>query len=104
MSIALKRTKDILKYVGVNKRDGQIICGFAMETENMLENARKKLESKNIDMIAANNVKVEGAGFENDTNVLTLITKDNQKELELMSKFDCANKLLDEIIKIMISK
>lgn len=104
MSIALKRTKDILKYVGVNKRDGQIICGFAMETENMLENARKKLESKNIDIIAANNVKVEGAGFENDTNVLTLITKDNQKELELMSKFDCANKLLDEIIKIMISK
>lgn len=104
MSIALKRTKDILKYVGVNKRDGQIICGFAMETENMLENARKKLESKNIDIIAANNVKVEGAGFKNDTNVLTLITKDNQKELELMSKFDCANKLLDEIIKIMISK
>lgn len=100
MSIKLKRTKDILKYIGEHRRDGQFICGFAMETENMLENARKKLKSKNIDMIAANNVKVSGAGFEHDTNVLTLITKDSEIQLELMSKFDCANRLLDEIIRL----
>lgn len=100
MSIKLKRTKDILKYIGEHRRDGQFICGFAMETENMLENARKKLKSKNIDMIAANNVKVSGAGFEQDTNVLTLITKDSEIQLELMSKFDCANRLLDEIIRL----
>ena len=100
MSIKLKRTKDILKYIGEHRRDGQFICGFAMETENMLENARKKLKSKNIDMIAANNVKVSGAGFEHDTNVLTLITKNSEIQLELMSKFDCANRLLDEIIRL----
>lgn len=100
LSIKLKRTKDILKHVGEHRRDGQIICGFAMETENMIENARKKLIGKNIDMIAANNVKVSGAGFEYDTNVLTLITKDSEIQLELMSKFDCANKLLDEILRI----
>ncbi|MCQ4022083.1 MULTISPECIES: bifunctional phosphopantothenoylcysteine decarboxylase/phosphopantothenate--cysteine ligase CoaBC [unclassified Ruminococcus] len=104
MSIALKRTKDILKYIGEHKRDGQVICGFAMETENMLENARKKLKAKNIDIIAANNVKVAGAGFEKDTNVLTLITSDGETQLELMSKFECANKLLDEIIKIKTNK
>ena len=100
MSIKLRRTKDILKYIGDHRRDGQFICGFAMETENMLENARKKLKSKNIDMIAANNVKVSGAGFEHDTNVLSLITKDSEIQLELMSKFDCANRLLDEIIRL----
>ena len=102
LSIKLKRTKDILKYIGEHRCDGQVICGFAMETENMLENARKKLKGKNIDMIAANNVKVTGAGFEHDTNVLTLITKDSEIQLKLMSKFDCANKLLDEILKIRI--
>ncbi|MGN1112834.1 MAG: phosphopantothenoylcysteine decarboxylase, partial [Acutalibacteraceae bacterium] len=100
LSIKLKRTKDILKHIGEHRRDGQIICGFAMETENMLENARKKLKDKNIDLIAANNVKVSGAGFEHDTNVLTLITKDSETQLEIMSKFECANKLLDEIIRI----
>lgn len=98
MSIPLKRTKDILKHLGENKRENQFLCGFAMETQNMLENARRKLERKNLDMIVGNNVKVKGAGFENDTNVLTLITNDSETQLELMSKFECANKLLDAII------
>lgn len=104
LSIKLKRTQDILKYLGEHKRENQVLCGFAMETQNMVENARKKLESKNVDIIAANNVKVEGAGFENDTNVLTLITKDSEIKLDLMSKFDCAGKLLDEIINIRNKK
>lgn len=104
LSIKLKRTQDILKFLGEHKRENQVLCGFAMETQNMVENARKKLESKNVDIIAANNVKVEGAGFENDTNVLTLITKDSEIKLDLMSKFDCAGKLLDEIINIRNKK
>lgn len=104
LTIPLKRTQDILKYLGQNKSDKQVICGFAMETQNMVENARAKLAKKNIDIIAANNVKVKGAGFENDTNVLTLISKDDEIQLELMSKFDCANRLLDEIIKIRANK
>ncbi len=100
LTLALRRTKDILKYLGEHKRDGQFICGFAMETENMAENARKKLERKNLDMIVGNNVKVEGAGFSGDTNVLTIITENSELELELMSKFDCANRLLDEILRL----
>lgn len=100
LTLSFKRTKDILKYLGEHKREGQFICGFAMETENMCENARAKLKSKKLDMIVGNNVKVEGAGFAGDTNVLTLITEKSELKLELMSKFDCANKLLDEIIKI----
>lgn len=104
LTIALKRTQDILKYLGERKGDKQVICGFAMETQNMVENARAKLQNKNVDIIAANNVKVSDAGFEKDTNILTLITKDDEIQLELMSKFECANKLLDEIIKIRANK
>lgn len=100
MSISLKRTKDILKYAGEHKADGQIICGFSMETENLLENSRQKLEKKNCDMIAANSIKQSGAGFKTDTNVITLITEDNIKELPLMSKYDAANNILDELMKL----
>jgi phosphopantothenoylcysteine decarboxylase/phosphopantothenate--cysteine ligase len=100
MKIELDRTIDIIKYMGENRREGQFICGFSMETENMIENSRAKLEKKNIDMIVANNLKQKGAGFGTDTNIITIITKDNMKELALMSKEDAANALLDEIIKI----
>ena len=98
MSIALERTDDILKYLGEHKKPGQFLCGFSMETENMLENSRKKLEKKHLDMIAANNLKVPGAGFETTTNIITIITPDSVKELELMSKDDAAFRLLDEIL------
>lgn len=97
LSIELERTNDILKYLGEHKRQGQFLCGFSMETENMIENSRIKLEKKNLDMIAANNLRVEGAGFKGDTNVLTLITKDGERELELMSKLSAAMELLDSI-------
>jgi phosphopantothenoylcysteine decarboxylase/phosphopantothenate--cysteine ligase len=99
LSIALERTTDILKTLGENKKPGQFLCGFSMETENMLENSRAKLAKKNLDMIAANNVKVEGAGFGVDTNVLTLITKDTEKELPLLSKDEAADCLLDAILE-----
>jgi phosphopantothenoylcysteine decarboxylase/phosphopantothenate--cysteine ligase len=99
LSIPLERTKDILKYLGENKSKGQFLCGFSMETENMIENSRAKLEKKNLDMIAANSLRVKGAGFQGDTNVLTLITGTAQKELELMSKKEAAMELLDAIIK-----
>ncbi len=98
LSIALERTDDILKYLGEHKKEGQFLCGFSMETENMLENSRKKLKKKNLDMIAANNLKVKGAGFEGDTNVLTLITGEKETALELMSKEEAALKLLDNIL------
>lgn len=98
MSIPLERTKDILKTLGENKKDGQFLCGFSMETENMIENSKAKLAKKNLDMIAANNVKVDGAGFGTDTNILTLITADDQKELPIMSKDEAADALLDEIL------
>ena len=100
LSIALERTDDILKYLGAHKHPGQFLCGFSMETENMLANSRAKLEKKNLDMVAANNVKVAGAGFQGDTNVLTLITKDNDVSLPLMSKEDAAMKLLDQILQL----
>ena len=99
LSIPLERTMDILGTLGANKRPGQFLCGFSMETENMLENSRKKLQKKNLDMIAANNLKVSGAGFGVNTNVLTLITPDSELELPLMSKADAADALLDEIAK-----
>ncbi|SEW20328.1 phosphopantothenoylcysteine decarboxylase / phosphopantothenate--cysteine ligase [Ruminococcaceae bacterium KH2T8] len=99
LSIPLERTKDILKTLGENKKDGQFLCGFSMETENMIENSKAKLIKKGLDMIAANNVKVEGAGFGTDTNILTLITKDDQKELPIMSKDEAADALLDAILK-----
>ncbi|MGN0508851.1 MAG: bifunctional phosphopantothenoylcysteine decarboxylase/phosphopantothenate--cysteine ligase CoaBC [Ruminococcus sp.] len=97
MRIELRRTKDILKELGQSRRENQFICGFAMETENLIENAVKKLESKNVDMIVANSLKTEGAGFGTDTNVVTLIKKDGKTELPLMSKIDVAMKILDEV-------
>ena len=98
MSIALERTDDILKYLGEHKPDGQFLCGFSMETENMIGNSRVKLTRKNLDMVAANNVKMAGAGFQGDTNVLTLITQDEEVSLPLMSKEDAASKILDKIL------
>ena len=97
MSISLKRTTDILKYIGENRREGQVICGFSMETDNVIENSRKKLISKNCDMICANSLKKDGAGFGTDTNIITMITADCDEELELMSKFDAANVILTKI-------
>jgi phosphopantothenoylcysteine decarboxylase/phosphopantothenate--cysteine ligase len=94
MSIPLNRTQDILKWLGENRRADQVICGFSMETENLIENSRAKLAKKNADMICANNLKVEGAGFGVDTNVITVITKDNLTELPLQSKDDAANQIL----------
>lgn len=97
LSIALERTEDILQFLGDNRREGQFLCGFSMETENMLENSRAKLEKKHVDMIVANNVKQAGAGFGTDTNIVTLITKDNVKELPLMSKEEVAKQMIDTI-------
>ena len=100
MSIELERTDDILKFLGEHKRDGQFLCGFSMETQNVIGNSRAKLTKKNLDMVAANNVKVEGAGFQGDTNVLTLITQDEEVSLPLMSKEDAALKILDKIVTV----
>lgn len=97
MSINLKRTKDILKHLGETKRNGQFICGFSMETENLIENSTKKLKKKNVNMICANSLNTEGAGFGTDTNIISVITKDGVKELPLLSKFETANAILDEI-------
>ena len=97
-SIELERTDDILKYLGQHKKQGQFLCGFSMETRVMLRNSRAKLEKKNLDMVAANNLKVEGAGFQGDTNVLTLITQNEEVSLPLMSKEDAALKILDKIL------
>ncbi len=96
--IELKRTTDILKYLGEHRRDGQFLCGFSMETENMLENSKAKLEKKNIDMIIANNLRTEGAGFGTDTNIITMITKNSVREFPKMSKEDVAISILDEIL------
>ena len=97
----LERTEDILAYLGAHRRDGQFICGFSMETENMLENSRAKLAKKKVDMIVANNLKVAGAGFGTDTNVVTIITKDDCKQLELMSKAEVASSIVTEILDKM---
>lgn len=99
-SIKLKKTKDILAELGNNKKLGQFVCGFAMETEKLIENAKKKLQQKNLDMICANSLKTEGAGFGTDTNVLSLITKDSCENLPVMSKYDAANAILDKISKL----
>lgn len=104
LSIPLKRTKDILGFLGEHKAPEQVLCGFSMETEHMLENSRKKLTKKNADLIAANNVKVQGAGFQGDTNVLTLITAEDETELPLMSKQEAAGKLLDRLMEIRRKK
>ena len=101
MSIPLERTQDIIGHLGQHRKPGQFLCGFSMETRDMVENSRKKLEKKNMDMIAANNVKVAGAGFQVDTNQLTLITREDLLELPLVSKEEAADLLLDEILKRM---
>ena len=100
MSIALKRTNDILKTIGSSKKESQIIVGFSMETENVLENSRKKLESKNADMICANSLRTPGAGYQVDTNIITMITKDDETELPLMSKYEAANRILDKVLAL----
>lgn len=102
--IKLKKTQDIIKYLGTQKMPNQVICGFSMETENMLENSRKKLVNKNLDMIVANNLKTEGAGFACDTNVVTIITKDEMKELPLMSKASVSKDIVDTALSIYNSK
>lgn len=99
LSLPLERTDDILKYLGEHKAPGQFLCGFSMETENMIENSRKKLVNKHLDMIVANNLKEEGAGFAGNTNVVTFITPDTQTELGIMDKENVAMCLLDEILK-----
>lgn len=101
MSIELKKTDDILKYLGEHRTPKQFLCGFSMETQNMIGNSRAKLGKKHLDMVAANNLKVAGAGFQGDTNVLTLITQDEDVSLQLMSKEDAANVILDKILSIM---
>ncbi|MCI8797930.1 MAG: bifunctional phosphopantothenoylcysteine decarboxylase/phosphopantothenate--cysteine ligase CoaBC [Dorea sp.] len=100
LSIPLERTDDILQYLGRHKKAGQFLCGFSMETENMLENSKTKLLKKNLDMIVANNLKIQGAGFETDTNIVTIITPDNITELPLMEKEDVAFHILDKILTL----
>lgn len=100
LGIPLKRTKDILKYLGEHKREGQVLCGFSMETDEVLENSRKKLFSKNCDIICANSLRTEGAGFGTDTNVITLITRESERSLKLMSKEQAAHQILDAMKKI----
>lgn len=97
-SLALKRTEDILAYLGKNRREGQYICGFSMETENMVENSRKKLETKHVDLIVANNLRTEGAGFGTDTNIVTLIMEEGMVELPCMSKEEVAAAVFDVIV------
>ena len=99
LSIRLERTIDILKYLGENKKDNQFLCGFSMETSNLIENSKLKLEKKNLDMIVANNLKEEGAGFAKDTNKVSIITKEDIIQTEVLSKKKIAHKILDEIIK-----
>lgn len=100
LNITLIKNPDILKYIGEHKREHQIVCGFAMETQNLLENATQKLKSKNCDLLVANNLTVEGAGFKNDTNVATIITKDTYRDYELMSKKELAKVILETMMKI----
>lgn len=101
LSIPLKRTMDILKYLGENKKEGQFLCGFSMETDNMLENSKAKLSKKNADMIVANNLRDAGSGFKTDTNAVTLITRDGHRSLELKSKAEVAKGIFDEILGLI---
>lgn len=103
MTLTFTRTDDILAFLGSHKHTGQFLCGFAMETEHLVEHAKAKLDKKNLDMIAANNLKVAGAGFGTDTNILTLITKDEIKELQLLTKDAAAKELIDEILRLRTS-
>lgn len=100
MSIPLKRTQDILAWLGQQKRKGQVICGFSMETQDMVKNSREKLQKKNVDMICANNLKVAGAGFGVDTNIITIITRNDTRELPMLSKEAAANAILDQAIRL----
>ena len=99
MCIELERTQDILGFLGAHKKEGQFLCGFSMETENMIENSRKKLEKKNLDLIVANNLKEQGAGFGTDTNIVTLLSKEDTIQLPIMSKEEVADRLLDYIVE-----
>ena len=101
MAIPLKRTKDILLSLGQNKKEGQIICGFSMETENLLQNSSAKLTKKNADMICANSLTQEGAGYQVDTNILTLITKDETEQLPMMSKLEASHKIFDKLMTLL---
>ena len=101
MSIELERTEDILGFLGAHKKEGQFLCGFSMETENMEENSRRKLQKKNLDLIVANNLKEAGAGFGTDTNVVTLISKEASIQLPIMSKEEVAERLLSHILATM---
>ena len=98
LALEMERTDDILAYLGTHKTEGQFLCGFSMETENMLENSRKKLKKKNLDMIIANSLKMEGAGFGGNTNVVTVITEDFEKELGKLTKEETADRILDQIL------
>lgn len=98
LTMELEKTNDILKYLGEHKKDGQFLCGFSMETENMIENSRAKLQKKNLDMIVANNLKQTGAGFGTDTNIVTLITKEEKIELPMMSKDEVAKEIVNKIV------
>lgn len=100
LSVELERTEDILAWLGAHRREGQILCGFSMETEHLLENSRAKLEKKKIDMMVANNLRQEGAGFGTDTNVVTLLTKEETEELPLLSKEEVADRLLDRLLTL----
>ena len=100
LSVELERTEDILAWLGAYRREGQILCGFSMETEHLLENSRAKLEKKKIDMMVANNLRQEGAGFGTDTNVVTLLTKEGTEELPLLSKEEVADRLLDRLLTL----
>ncbi len=100
LAIPLERTDDILKFLGDHKRSGQFLCGFSMETENMLDNSTKKLYKKNLDMIVANNLKMQGAGFGTDTNIITMITKNDVTELPIMEKEEAAFHILDKILAL----
>lgn len=100
LSVELERTEDILAWLGAHRREGQVLCGFSMETEHMLENSLAKLEKKKVDMIVANNLRQEGAGFGTDTNVVTFLTKKGAEELPLLSKEEVADRLLDRLIEL----
>lgn len=104
LSVELERTEDILAWLGSHRREGQVLCGFSMETEHLLENSRAKLEKKRIDMIVANNLRQEGAGFGTDTNVVTLLTKEGTEEPPLLSKEEVADRLLDRLAALKSEK
>ena len=100
LTLEMERTDDILAYLGEHKREGQFLCGFAMETENLLENSRKKLAKKHLDMVVANSLRVQGAGFGGDTNVVTIITDNEEVSLGKMSKEETASHILDKILEL----